>query len=72
MSRHELTERQREVLKLVADDNRSLAIAAKLGISVKGVDGHISAFLDKLGVEARAGAVAKALRQNILDGKANH
>jgi DNA-binding CsgD family transcriptional regulator len=58
-----LTGREMEVLRLVSGDLRNAEIAARLHISTKTVDHHVSAILTKLGVATRrdAGRVAERL-----------
>jgi DNA-binding CsgD family transcriptional regulator len=52
-----LTDREIEVLRLLAEDLRNVDVAARLHISTKTVDHHISAILAKLGVASRREAV---------------
>jgi DNA-binding CsgD family transcriptional regulator/tetratricopeptide (TPR) repeat protein len=52
-----LTQREREVLALLEEGLRNAEIAARLVISEKTVDHHVSAILGKLGVGSRAEAV---------------
>jgi DNA-binding NarL/FixJ family response regulator len=56
----ELTARESEVLRLVAQGLDNGAIAARLDISDKTVRNHVSIIFDKLGVTSRAQAVAFA------------
>jgi DNA-binding NarL/FixJ family response regulator len=63
----QLTGRQLEVLTLLADGLRNSAIAAKLFVSTRTVDHHVSAILGKLGVESRGEAVAQARRLGLLE-----
>ena len=58
-----LTGRELEVLRLISADLRNADIAARLHISTKTVDHHVSAILAKLGVSTRrdAGRVAQRL-----------
>ena len=57
-----LTEREREVLDLLADGNDQEQIARALVISPKTVATHIHRILRKLDVRSRTQAVALALR----------
>jgi DNA-binding CsgD family transcriptional regulator/tetratricopeptide (TPR) repeat protein len=57
-----LTARELEVLRLVAQGLRNAEIAGQLVLSEKTVDHHISAILRKLGVENRGQASAEAVR----------
>jgi DNA-binding CsgD family transcriptional regulator/tetratricopeptide (TPR) repeat protein len=49
-----LTRREHEVLELIAEGHTNVQIAARLFISAKTVDHHVSAILAKLGVSRRA------------------
>jgi DNA-binding CsgD family transcriptional regulator len=51
-----LTERQVEILRLLADGLTNAEIAARLVVSVRTVDHHVSAVLQKLGVDSRRAA----------------
>jgi len=51
-----LTRREYEVLDLICAEHTNAEIAAKLFLSVKTVDHHVSAVLGKLGVPTRAAA----------------
>jgi two-component system nitrate/nitrite response regulator NarL len=62
-----LTNREREVLKLLAGGRTQMEIAKTLFISPKTVAGHIQRVLTKLGVHSRAQAVALALEQGLGD-----
>ena len=61
-----LTERERDVLRLVAAGYSNAAIAVRLGISPKTVDTHRTRVMDKLDVHSRAGLTAYALREGYL------
>ena len=61
----ELTRREVEVLTLVVEGLRNGEIAARLFLSPKTVDHHVSAILGKLGVNNRVQAVAEATRLGI-------
>ncbi len=55
-----LTEREREVLGLLADGNSNAQIARALGLSLKTVQNHVSRILDKLHVADRTQAALRA------------
>ena len=56
----QLTDREREVLELVAQGRANAAIAARLGLSQKTVRNHVSNILTKLQVADRAQAIVHA------------
>jgi DNA-binding NarL/FixJ family response regulator len=60
-----LTERELEVLALVAQGLRNTEIAGQLFLSEKTVAHHVSAILRKLGVSTRGQAGAAAIRLGI-------
>ena len=62
----ELTLRQRQVLKLIADGLDNTQIAARLGISQRTARAHVSSVLERLGVENRTQAAVTALRSGWL------
>jgi DNA-binding CsgD family transcriptional regulator len=55
-----LTQRQMDVLALIADGMTNAEIAERLVLSVRTVDHHVSAILGKLGVPSRRAAAAAA------------
>ena len=61
-----LTERELEVLHLLAEGLKQPEIAQRLVISPKTVATHIEHVLTKLGVHSRAEAVAAAYRRDLL------
>ena len=61
-----LSEREAQVLRLVAAGKTNHAIADELFISEKTVARHVSNIFDKLGVSNRAGATAWAFQHNLL------
>jgi DNA-binding CsgD family transcriptional regulator len=63
---HDLTERELEVLRLLAAGSTNRAIAEALGISHRTVDRHVSNIFDKLGVSSRTAATACAYERDLL------
>jgi DNA-binding CsgD family transcriptional regulator len=61
-----LSEREGQVLRLIAEGKTNRAIAEELFISEKTVARHVSNIFDKLGVSSRAGATAWAYRRNFI------
>jgi DNA-binding NarL/FixJ family response regulator len=61
-----LTNREREILALLADGLANKQIAARLGISKNTVKTHIELLFDKLAVSSRAEAVAMGVRRGLL------
>jgi DNA-binding NarL/FixJ family response regulator len=62
-----LTEREREVLRALADGLSDKEIAARLGVSPKTARGHVVNLLGKLGVESRLQAVVLAVRLGAVE-----
>ncbi len=65
-----LTDREREVLKLVADGLANKVIALRLGISERTVKAHLTKIFQTLGVTDRTQAALWAQRQGIGPGAA--
>lgn len=61
-----LTDREREVLALVAEGGTNRSIAYELGISERTVKAHLTHVYQKLNVDSRAAAVAEATRQGLI------
>jgi DNA-binding NarL/FixJ family response regulator len=61
-----LTAREREILRLIAEGNRSKRIALVLGISQKTVDTHRTAAMRKLHLQSVAQVVRYAVRERLI------
>ncbi len=61
-----LTWREREAVELVAEGLSNKAIAARLGVSVRTVEGHLNHVFTKLGVESRTELVRHVLTQGLI------
>jgi DNA-binding NarL/FixJ family response regulator len=61
-----LTEREREVLGLLAEGLSNKAIAARLYLSVRTVDGHLSNLYARLGVRSRTEAMRLAIEHDLV------
>jgi DNA-binding NarL/FixJ family response regulator len=61
-----LTERERDVLALLAAGLPNRAIGSRLGISEQTVKTYVAAILDKLGAATRAEAVAIGARRGLI------
>lgn len=65
--RHDLTERELEVLRLIAHGKTNRDISEELVLSEKTVKTHVSNILQKLHLSDRTQAAVYALRQKIVD-----
>jgi DNA-binding NarL/FixJ family response regulator len=61
-----LTEREVEVVRLLARGHQTKQIARALGISVKTADRHIQNAYRKLGISTRAAATLLAMEHGLL------
>jgi len=61
------TERERQVLVLIANGKSTKEAAAQLGISYKTADSHRSRILEKLGVHETASMVRYAIRAGLIE-----
>lgn len=61
-----LSEKEKEVLKSLVDGNSYKMVAASLKISIDTVRSHIRSIYEKLQVNSKSAAVAKALKDRIL------
>lgn len=62
-----LTQREREVVQLLAEGLHNREVAARLGISVKTAETHRARVMRKLGVASLAELVRYAVRENIVE-----
>jgi DNA-binding NarL/FixJ family response regulator len=62
----ELTKREREVLRLLADGMRNEQVAQRLAISPLTVRTHVKKAMEKLEADTRTQAVARALRESLI------
>lgn len=62
-----LTARQREILQLVAEGKSTKEIAFALDVSVKTVETHRTAIMERLGIRDLAGLVVYAIRNGLID-----
>ncbi len=65
--REPLTDREREVLALLAAGHQNVAIGEKLFISPKTVEKHRASLMAKLGVNSVSALLTYALREGLLD-----
>jgi len=66
-SAYNLTKRQREVLRMIAEGKTTKQIALILGISVKTVESHRSQLMNRLGLQDIASLVRYALRIGLVE-----
>jgi two-component system nitrate/nitrite response regulator NarL len=62
-----LSDRERQILRLVADGKSFAEIGASLFIGVTTVKTHVQHVYEKLGVSDRAAAVAEAMRRHLIE-----
>lgn len=62
----QLTEREREVLTLIAEGLSSKEIAQKLGVSLKTIESHRANLMDKLDIHKVSGLVRFAIRAGLV------
>ncbi len=67
-TRHDvLTERELEVLRLAAQGEHTKQIAARLSVSARTVEAHLTAIFNKLGVSSRTEAIMHAAARGWID-----
>jgi two-component system response regulator NreC len=62
-----LTEREQQVVKLIAEGASTKEVAVKLGISVKTADSHRTRVMGKLGIHETASLVRHAIRVGLVE-----
>jgi DNA-binding NarL/FixJ family response regulator len=62
-----LSDRQREILQMLADGMQTEAVAVKLGLSTETVRTHTKRILAKLGADTRTQAVAIGIRTGLIE-----
>jgi DNA-binding CsgD family transcriptional regulator len=62
-----LSDRESEILRLIAGGATSAAVAAELGITGDGVNYHLTRLSERLGVPNRTALVARAYSLGLLD-----
>jgi DNA-binding NarL/FixJ family response regulator len=65
-SRGKLTQRQREILQLLADGESTTSAGGKLDLSEETIKTHMKNALGRLGAKNRSHAVAIALRESLI------
>lgn len=66
---HRLTPREREVLQLVAESQANKQIASELKISIKTVEKHRQALMDKLAIHETAGLTRYAIAAGLIESR---
>jgi two-component system, NarL family, response regulator NreC len=67
LSADPLSDRERQVLQLVAEGKSTKEIATILGISVKTVESHRTNIMDKLNIHDTAGLVRYSIRHGLIE-----
>ena len=66
LPRDPLTDRERQVLQLIAEGKTTKEAAHVLGLSVKTADSHRTRIMQKLGIHETAGLVRYAIRRGVI------
>lgn len=64
-----LTERESEILRLVAGGSTAAATAAELGLTADGVNYHLAKLAERLAVPNRAALIARSYTLGLLDAR---
>jgi DNA-binding NarL/FixJ family response regulator len=65
-SNHLITRREKEILKLIVEENTNQDIAGKLFLSLRTVENHRNNLLQKLQVKNTAGLVKVAIQEGLI------
>jgi DNA-binding NarL/FixJ family response regulator len=65
--KHTLTDRERDVVRLLAQGSSNKEVAKSLGVSVRTAETHRGVLMRKLGLDSLAALVRYAIRNNIID-----
>ena len=65
--KHTLTDRERDVVRLLALGSSNKEVAKSLGVSVRTAETHRGVLMRKLGLDSLAALVRYAIRNNIID-----
>ena len=63
----QLTRRERQVVRLVADGRSNDEIGAALGVTTKTVEGHLRRLFERLGAQSRTELATRAVREGWLE-----
>jgi DNA-binding CsgD family transcriptional regulator len=61
-----LTDRERQVLQLIAESKTTKEVAVILGVSVKTAETHRAKLMEKLDIHSTAGLVRYAIRRGLV------
>ena len=64
---HSLTEREREIVRLLAEGHSNKEVASRLGVSIRTAETHRATLMRKLDIDSLAGLVRYAIRNNIIE-----
>jgi two-component system response regulator NreC len=64
---HSLTEREREIVRLLAEGHSNKEVASCLGISIRTAETHRATLMRKLDINSLAALVRYAIRNNIIE-----
>lgn len=71
MTNHELTEREKQILNLIAQGLSNKSISRQLAIAVATVENHIHSIYEKLNISNRSQATAYAFQNGFVASENN-